>query len=93
MICTEIIDLNYFWIVFNLFFIKIKCPKVVFFFIDFKITCENVEILMKVLVFYSLINYFIMNSFFDLKSLEEIFLSLSKKVSTFGHLNKENSNR
>ena len=30
-----------------------------------------------------------MNSFFDLKNLEKIFLSLKMRVSTLGHLNKK----
>ena len=51
-----IINLNNFWIIFKLFLINIKCPKIVFVFNDFKINCEHVEILVKFLVFYSLIN-------------------------------------
>ena len=55
--CIVIIDLNIFWVVFKLFLIKIKYPKMSFFFNDFKINWEHVEILMKFLVFYSLMNY------------------------------------
>ena len=57
--CTAIIDLNNFGIVLKLFLIKIKCPKLVFLFNDFKINYENVRILLKFLVLYSLLNQFL----------------------------------
>ena len=54
--CIAIIKPNKVWVVFKSFLIKNKMFEDDFFFTDFKINCEYVEILMKFLAFCSLIN-------------------------------------
>ena len=51
-------DVNNFGIILKLCFNKNKMSEDGFFFNDFEINCEHVEILMKFLAFYSFINQF-----------------------------------